>query len=117
MLRTRLLGGIESKARRGELKTRLPTGLVYDDRDRVVFDPDRQIQQALFTFFDVFRRQGSACAVVKYFHKEGLLFPRRIRTSNARRCCRWPGTSHASGETRRSRTVSESGWSACSSKT
>jgi DNA invertase Pin-like site-specific DNA recombinase len=80
VLRTRLQGGIESKARRGELKTRLPTGLIYDDRDRVVFDPDRQVQQALFTFFDVFRRQGSACAVVKHFHQEELLFPRRIRT-------------------------------------
>lgn len=80
VLRTRLQGGIESKARRGELKTRLPTGLVYDDQDRVVFDPDRQVQQAFLTFFDVFRRQGTSCAVVKYFHKEGLLFPRRIRT-------------------------------------
>ena len=33
------------------------------------------------TFFDVFRRQGTAGAVVKHFHKEGLLFPRRIRSS------------------------------------
>ena len=79
MLRTRLQGGIESKARRGELKTGLPTGLVYDDHDRVVFDPDRQVQQAFLTFFDVFRRQGTACATVTHFHKEGLLFPRRIR--------------------------------------
>ncbi len=78
MLRARLQGGIESKARRGELKTRLPTGLVYDDHDHVVFDPDRQVQQALRTFFDVFRRQGTACAVVKHFHRQGLLFPRRI---------------------------------------
>jgi DNA invertase Pin-like site-specific DNA recombinase len=79
MLRTRLQGGIESKARRGELKTRLPTGLVYDDHDHVVFDPDRQVQQAFLTFFDVFRRQGAACATVRHFHQEGLLFPRRIR--------------------------------------
>ena len=78
VLRMRLQGGIESKARRGELKTRLPTGLVYDDHDRVVFDPDRQVQQALATFFNVFRRQGTACAIVRHFHKEGLSFPRRI---------------------------------------
>ena len=70
VLRTRLQGGIDSKARRGELKTRLPTGLVYDDHDRVVFDPDRQVQQAFVTFFDVFRRQGTACAIVTHFHKE-----------------------------------------------
>jgi len=79
MLRTRLQGGIESKARRGELRMPLPTGLVYDDQSRVIFDPDRQVQQAFFTFFDVFRRQGTACAIVKYFGQEGLLFPRRIR--------------------------------------
>jgi DNA invertase Pin-like site-specific DNA recombinase len=78
VLHTRLQGGIENKARRGELKTRLPTGLVYNDHDRVVFDPDRQVQQAFVTFFDVFRRQGTACAVVRHFHKEGLSFPRRI---------------------------------------
>ena len=78
VLRARLQGGIESKARRGELKTRLPTGLAYDDHDRVILDPDRQVQQAFKTFFDVFRQQGTACAVVKYFHKAGLSFPRRI---------------------------------------
>src|SRR5271167_4291510 len=64
MLHARLQGGIDSKARRGELKTRLPTGLVYDDHDRVALDPDRQVQQAFASFFDVFRRQGSARATV-----------------------------------------------------
>jgi len=80
VIHTRLQGGIESKARRGELKIRLPTGLIYDDHDRVVLDPDRQVQEAFMTFFDVFRRQGTAGAVVKHFHKEGLLFPRRLRS-------------------------------------
>jgi DNA invertase Pin-like site-specific DNA recombinase len=78
VLRTRLQGGIENKARRGELKTRLPTGLVHDDQDHVVLDPDRQVQQALSTFFDVFHKLGSACGVVRHFRKERLLFPRRI---------------------------------------
>src|SRR3954454_15333032 len=36
VLRARLRGGILSKARRGELKTPLPVGLVYDTRGRVV---------------------------------------------------------------------------------
>ena len=39
--RARLQGGIENKARRGELKMRLPIGLAYDEQDRVVLDPDR----------------------------------------------------------------------------
>jgi hypothetical protein len=38
MLRARLRGGTLNK---------LPVGLVYDSHGRVVFDPDRQVQQAL----------------------------------------------------------------------
>ena len=79
VLRARLQGGIESKARRGELKMRLPTGLVYDEQDRVVLDPDRQVQQSFFTFFETFQRTGTACATVKYFRQQGLLLPRRLR--------------------------------------
>jgi DNA invertase Pin-like site-specific DNA recombinase len=81
VIHTRLQGGIESKARRGELKIRLPTGLIYDDHDRVALDPDRQVQQAFVTFFDIFRHQGTAGAVVKHFHNERLMFPRRLRSS------------------------------------
>ena len=40
VLRARLRGGILHKARRGELRCRLPVGLVYDGAGRVVFDPD-----------------------------------------------------------------------------
>jgi DNA invertase Pin-like site-specific DNA recombinase len=79
VLRARLEGGIQSKARRGELKMRLPTGLVYDAQDRVVLDPDRQVQQSFFTFFETFDRTGTACATVRYFRRQGLLLPRRLR--------------------------------------
>src|SRR3954453_1015716 len=37
----RLQGGILSKARRGELQTALPIGLLYEPAGRVVLDPDR----------------------------------------------------------------------------
>lgn len=79
VLRARLEGGIRSKAKRGELKMRLPTGLVYDEQDRVALDPDRQVQQSFFTFFETFQRTGSACATVRYFRRQGLLMPRRLR--------------------------------------
>ncbi len=78
VLRARLQGGVESKARRGELKMRLPTGLVYDQQDRVVLDPDRQVQQSFFAFFDTFQRTGTACATVRYFRKQGLMLPQRL---------------------------------------
>jgi len=79
VLRSRLRGGILNKARRGELKNPLPVGLVYDDKQRVVLDPDQQVQQAIRTLFATFERTGSATATVKFFHRQGLLFPRRLR--------------------------------------
>ena len=79
VLRARLRGGILSKARRGELKTPLPVGLVYDAQGRVVLDPDRQVQDALRALFTTYERTGSGCATVRYFRDQGLLFPRRLR--------------------------------------
>ena len=78
VLRARLEGGRQNKARRGELKLALPVGLTYDLQDRVVLDPDQQVQQALRTFFKVYGSTGSATRVVKFFRKQGLLFPRRL---------------------------------------
>jgi DNA invertase Pin-like site-specific DNA recombinase len=79
VLRARLRGGIVNKARRGELETPLPIGFVYDGAKRVVVDPDQQVQSAVRTFFETFRRTGSATATVKVFRQEQLLFPRRPR--------------------------------------
>jgi len=79
VLRARLQGGIRSKARRGGLRVPLPIGLVYDAQGKVILDPDPQIQQALRTLFQVYQRQGSARAVVSYFYKNELTFPRRFR--------------------------------------
>jgi DNA invertase Pin-like site-specific DNA recombinase len=74
-LRARLRGGIESKARRGELRSLLPVGLAYDNQNKVVLDPDKQIQDALRSFFSVYERVGSGLGVVRYFREAGLLFP------------------------------------------
>ena len=79
VLRARLRGGILNKARRGELKTPLPVGLVYDAQGRVALDPDRQVQDALRVLFATYERTGSGSATVKYFREQGLLFPRRLR--------------------------------------
>jgi len=78
ILRARLQGGKDSKARRGELKMTLPIGLVYDPQGQVVLDPDQHVQQALRTLFQTFQRTGSATAVVRFFREQGLLFPSRV---------------------------------------
>jgi len=77
VLRSRLRGGILSKARRGEYKMRLPTGFVYDHNGKVILDPDKQVQQSFRLFFDIFQRSGSAFSTVKAFGKDNVKFPFR----------------------------------------
>ncbi|MCP4685666.1 MAG: recombinase family protein [bacterium] len=76
-IRARLKGGTLNKAARGELKLRLPIGLVYDPNDRVVLDPDSQVVHSLRLFFKTFRRTGSAMRTVREFHQKKIGFPRR----------------------------------------
>jgi DNA invertase Pin-like site-specific DNA recombinase len=78
ILRARLIGGQRAKASRGELEMKLPVGLVNDGTGKVVFDPDNQVQAAVRTFFETFRRTGSATRTVRSFREQGLLFPRRV---------------------------------------
>jgi DNA invertase Pin-like site-specific DNA recombinase len=76
-IKARLRGGVLSKARRGELITPLPVGLVYDGAGHVVLDPDTGVQQAVTHLFATFTATGSATACVKTFHTAGLTFPWR----------------------------------------
>ena len=78
VLRARLQGGILNKASRGELRISLPVGLSYDEQDRVILTPDKQVQEAMWAFFKAYKRTGSALAVVKWFGANRLQFPRRI---------------------------------------
>jgi DNA invertase Pin-like site-specific DNA recombinase len=80
MLKSRLQGGILSKAKRGELKHALPVGLVYTANDQVVLDPDCQVQETLKTFFSTFDRVGSAMATVRHFQQNNIKFPRQVRS-------------------------------------
>ena len=77
LLRSRLLGGKLKKASQGRLRSRPPTGLVYDPEGRVVFDPDEQIQQAIRLIFDLFEQSASALAVVQHFAEQRLQCPTR----------------------------------------
>jgi DNA invertase Pin-like site-specific DNA recombinase len=94
-LRSRLRGGILSKARRGQLITSLPVGLAYDGLGKVILDPDRGVQQAITHLFDSFVATGSAHAVVKAFTTAGLLFPRRHRTGPRKGELDWAPLTHS----------------------
>lgn len=95
VLRARLRGGILNKARRGELEVPLPIGFQYDANNRVILEPDKQVQQTLRTFFQMFRRTGSATGTVKAFRAQGLKFPRRARTGPAKGEIIWGDLEHS----------------------
>jgi hypothetical protein len=81
VIKARLRGGILNKAKRGEFRCPLPTGLVYDLSGDVALDPDLQVRETIAHFFETFSRVGSASQTVKTFRKEGLLFPSRLHNS------------------------------------
>jgi DNA invertase Pin-like site-specific DNA recombinase len=78
VLRARLRGGLLNKARRGELRCRLPVGFIYDAAGRVVLDPDQQVQETVRRLFQTFARTGALHATIKDFRTQGLLFPTRM---------------------------------------
>ena len=95
MLRMRLQGGILNKARRGELQTPLPIGLIHDEStNRAVLDPDKQIRESVEMLFRTFTRTGSALATVRVFRKQGLLFPRQTTNGSRKREVLWGQLTH-----------------------
>ena len=47
LIKQRLVEGMRAKARRGELRRRLPRGFVWDQAGRIVKDPDEQVVAAI----------------------------------------------------------------------
>ena len=66
-----------TKAEQGQLRFRLPIGLVYDPVGRIVPDPDEAVQEAVRLVFSLFEQSTSALAVVSAFTQQHLRFPTR----------------------------------------
>ena len=84
VLRARLRGGILNKARRGELRCRLPIGLVYDGAGRVVLDPDTQVQESVRLLFATFARTGALQPRSSTSGSRACSFPPAWRPARAR---------------------------------
>ena len=95
VLKARLIGGQRNKARRGELQMMPPIGLAYDSAGALVLDPDEQVRASIQMIFDSFRQDGSACAVVRRFQREGLTFPQRIRRGVGKGDLLWGDLNHS----------------------
>jgi DNA invertase Pin-like site-specific DNA recombinase len=76
-LRARLHGGKLNKAKKGELRSPLPVGYVYDELGRPVLDPDEEVRGAIATLFEAFQDTGTAYGVMAHFRRHGLSFPKR----------------------------------------
>jgi len=83
------------KANRGELECPLPVGLVYDAASHPVLDPDKQVQDSLRHFFEVFTRTGSAMATMKAFHKRKFFSPRRLKKGPRKGDLLWVELTHS----------------------
>lgn len=89
VIRSRLQGGLLNKAKRGELWMRPPTGFVYDQNQRVVLDPDLQVQNTIRLLFKTFRLAGSGLETVRRFRAENVLFPTRLHCGSNKGTLTW----------------------------
>jgi DNA invertase Pin-like site-specific DNA recombinase len=78
LIRHRLTAGLRHKAAKGELRQGLPVGLVYNEDDRVVLDPDESVRAAIDTVFRRFGELGSARQVLMSLLEDNVVVPRRL---------------------------------------
>ena len=75
VLRMRMQQGREAKARRGELKFRLPPGYERDIDDHPVKHPDARIRDAIALVFRRFSELRVGRQLYTWFHDEGIEMP------------------------------------------
>lgn len=76
LMRRRLLDAVLTKAQRGEFRMPVPIGYLWSREIGLEKDPDRRIQEAIQTVFDLFERFQSARRVYLHMVRAGLKFPR-----------------------------------------
>jgi DNA invertase Pin-like site-specific DNA recombinase len=78
ILKQRLLAGQQAKAKRGELRLRVPMGYVRRPSGEVVKDPDEQAQAVIALLFEQFARLGTIGGVLRYVVRHGIQLPCRV---------------------------------------
>jgi DNA invertase Pin-like site-specific DNA recombinase len=80
-MRQRLQAARLNKAQRGELALRLPVGLERLADGQVRQSADAQVRGAIDHVFALFRREGTARAVLRQLQAEGVQLPRQRRNA------------------------------------
>ena len=84
-LRQRSLEALRQKARRGELYLNIAVGYVKVQRDRIVKDPDRRVQEAIDLVFRKFTEFQSIRQVHLWLRQEEVLLPAVAADGETRR--------------------------------
>jgi DNA invertase Pin-like site-specific DNA recombinase len=98
MIKQRLVEAMREKAKRGELRRRLPAGLFWDEAGRIQKEPDEQVVGAIDLVFDRFRSLGAIHQTHLSLLEQGVQIPVRVahhaeESGLRRRLCLWPQTS------------------------
>jgi len=94
-LHARMRGGLESKAKRGELKIHIPVGYIYDDFDQLVKDPDENVQNVINLIFGTYERFHSCQRTLRELRAQNILFPRKAANGYNRHTIHWREITHA----------------------
>ena len=88
-LKQRLHQGTLNKAKRGELRLRLPTGYLYTPTGEVGFDPDQQVQQVIRLIFRQFERLGTIGALLQYLVQHDIQLGMRCYSGQGKGQLEW----------------------------
>lgn len=75
ILHTRLIAGMEEKAKRGEFKRQIPPGYIWDASAKVVKDPNKRTRDTIELIFKKFREIQSVRQAYLWFHSENIEVP------------------------------------------
>lgn len=76
-MRSQLCAARLNKARRGELRMRLPVGLERGAEGEVIKTPEQQVQDSIELVFTQFERLGSVGKVMRYLRDQQVQLPRQ----------------------------------------
>jgi excisionase family DNA binding protein len=83
LMRQRLVEATRAKAKRGELRRRLPAGFVWDEAGRIQKNPDEQIAAMVKEVFERFARLGTIHQTHLSLREEGIEVPVRSGPGNS----------------------------------
>ena len=75
ILQTRLITGMQEKAKRGEFKRQIPPGYIWDINEKAVKAPDKRIQDTIGLIFKKFREMQTIRQTCLWFHSENIEVP------------------------------------------